>query len=700
MIIGRRRYAFFVLVAALCFASSTSLVQADFDIPIPTGTESMTQTETPDEEKTETAQTCSGKSGGSTTTEAKSVDAALKQTDKTSDDVVTVSAEGKVSITSKCNPKCIGDKLKDAKGNASSTPCPAGKVTMELPNGVKVTCSKEKEACGKAVEAAATSKEVLDALKKGDVDAAGKLFAEKIASDKGFQSAISSAEQSVLNSAFTDNLPDEFKAAGKTLQQSTADMLRAIGDGNFSEIKNIAEKVQKDPAIQAFLKDPQNIARLAGQYLPQEAKQAVSGMTDAVCALAGEKNCAQLRQVTSSLTGGGNSGGSGNSNAPFVQYDRKYGLPDGTLAKIAKIEAGCGVKSSLSSATGCFQWINSSWTSVTKELYGQALPLSARNDPNVSADVTAAYLSKMRNKYGSLIAQAGLDTPVALYMIHNLGEGSGTKFLRAYAANPNMSVGNVLSGAEIRNNKSLYTVRASGGTYLTSLSGAVSNISNKMGSGIGSVPIGSPFSVTGGTVQASFSNLLSGGSYGGGTSYSSSQYTGGGTSYSSSQYAGGGTQQSSFTGWLSNLFSGGGAGQQSGNSGAANTQSGGTSQGSVSGSSSGSMQGPTTGSTHTTTGTTAPIELPSISFTASPNMAQKGDSFLLIWAATGVSSTAPCLLKNDQGATLTQSNAGSYVAQVPVSTSISALSFTLSCTPHDLRAPRESALKSAMILIQ
>jgi hypothetical protein len=79
---------------------------------------------------------------------------------------------------------------------------------------------------------------------------------------------------------------------------------------------------------------------------------------------------------------------------------------------------------------------------------------------------------------------------------------------------------------------------------------------------------------------------------------------------------------------------------------------------------------------------------------------QKGDSFLLIWAATGVSSTAPCLVKDIEGKTLAQANAGSYVGQVPVSTGLSAMPFTLSCTPRDSRAPSESTSKSAMLLVQ
>lgn len=693
MLRGRLLYILvFATMAMFGVFSPHGVVRADFDTPIPTGTETAAPRETKTESKTENAQTCSHTSGGSTTTEAKSVDAALKQTDKTSNDTVSVSKDGKVSIASKCNPKCIGDKLKDAKGNASSTPCPAGTVTMELPNGVKVTCSKAKESCGKAVEAAATSKEVIDALKSGDLDKAGKLFAEKIASDPGFQSAISEAEQSILNSAFTENLPDDLKAAGKTLQQSTADMLRALGDGNFSEIKNIAEKVQKDPAIQQLLKDPNNIARLAGQYLPQEAKQAVSGMTDAVCALAGSQNCAQLKQFTSSLTGGGSSnGGATNSSAPFVQYDRKYGLPDGTLAKIAKIEAGCGVKSPLSSAAGCFQWTTGSWKSVTRDLYGKELPLSARYDANVSADVTGAYARQMLNKYGSVVAQSGLDVATSYYMIHNLGEGTGTKFLRAYAANPSMSVGSVLSSIEIRNNKSLYTVRASGGTYLTSLSGAVQNIANKMGSGITSVSSGgSPFSILGGASQSSFSSILGSGYTGGG--YSATSYSGG---YSSGVTSGS-SNQNSILGWLQNLFSRkSSSGSGSANSGSMNTSGGaGTTDTS-------SISGPQTptGSPVTTT-SPGPIELPSISFSASPTSVQKGDSFLLIWAATGVSSTAPCLVKDIEGKTLAQANAGSYVGQVPVSTGLSAMPFTLSCTPRDSRAPSESTSKSAMVLVQ
>src|SRR5262249_29860161 len=92
------------------------------------------------------------------------------------------------------------------------------------------------------------------------------------------------------------------------------------------------------------------------------------------------------------------------------QLEQTYQLPSGILWKVAMIENG-GKTTGCSSANACgmFQWTPNSWLSATKALFGRPYDLSARNDPSISAKVTAFGLADIRSQVGSLITQAKID---------------------------------------------------------------------------------------------------------------------------------------------------------------------------------------------------------------------------------------------------------------------------------------------------
>lgn len=149
----------------------------------------------------------------------------------------------------------------------------------------------------------------------------------------------------------------------------------------------------------------------------------------------------------------------------FRDLEDKYGLQHGTLATVAQREGNnpdaCGVSNPRlgisSSACGLFQHINSTWAIDSARING-GVPLSPsdRLNPALSAEATAAAFAKYQNENRGLIENSGMDSRAALYAYHNLGTGSGPRFINAFAQDPNMSVNSVLSATEIRNNPSIY----------------------------------------------------------------------------------------------------------------------------------------------------------------------------------------------------------------------------------------------------
>ncbi len=97
----------------------------------------------------------------------------------------------------------------------------------------------------------------------------------------------------------------------------------------------------------------------------------------------------------------------------------------------------------------------------------------------------------------------------------------------------------------------------------------------------------------------------------------------------------------------------------------------------------------------------APIVHPIISF-AAPDTVDKGDSFVIIWAATGVSSGRPCeLVELSADNTLRgRGNSGTYFVHVPASFGESEMHFRLACTPADVRALQSEAVKELSITIR
>jgi len=165
----------------------------------------------------------------------------------------------------------------------------------------------------------------------------------------------------------------------------------------------------------------------------------------------------------------------------FTKLETDFGLPQGILGRIAKAETGtCNatLKARNSSATGLFQWLDSSWRNTAPRVNPQYASLALRTDPFVSAHVTAYSLANTKARLGSLISQARIDMAHGLYLGHFLGDGGARQFLTAYARDPNANAAQLFPRAAAANQPVFR-----GGT----LRSVVQYLANKMSSSCTSV---------------------------------------------------------------------------------------------------------------------------------------------------------------------------------------------------------------------
>jgi hypothetical protein len=171
----------------------------------------------------------------------------------------------------------------------------------------------------------------------------------------------------------------------------------------------------------------------------------------------------------------------------------KTGTDPALLAKIVNYESGFNPDarplrkdgSRISSAHGLGQMIDSTWVQMVRshgEQFGiqgaskmsPSDALSLRGDAQLQANLTAALTAK-NVATGRRIGGANDDANV--YALHNLGDGDGSKFLRALKANPSAAVSSVLPPNVIANNPDLYA----GGNL--SVADAYSRMGSRMAKG-------------------------------------------------------------------------------------------------------------------------------------------------------------------------------------------------------------------------
>jgi hypothetical protein len=124
------------------------------------------------------------------------------------------------------------------------------------------------------------------------------------------------------------------------------------------------------------------------------------------------------------------------------------------LKATALIESGgkADAKAGTSSASGMFQFINSTWAQTVKEM-GKNYTAEDRFDPAKATEVMAYFTSKQKSQLEKGTGKEASN--VDLYMAHFLGAGGATKFINAMAKNPAMSAA-AMDPAAAAANKSIY----------------------------------------------------------------------------------------------------------------------------------------------------------------------------------------------------------------------------------------------------
>lgn len=96
--------------------------------------------------------------------------------------------------------------------------------------------------------------------------------------------------------------------------------------------------------------------------------------------------------------------------------------------------------------------------------------------------------------------------------------------------------------------------------------------------------------------------------------------------------------------------------------------------------------------------TQAAIIHPVIAFTGAKEI-DKGDSLLVAWAATGVSTTQTCILRHDDDA-IAQGNSGTFFIPISAAYPDDSITFVLECALLDSRADRNEAEKELKVLVR
>lgn len=169
-------------------------------------------------------------------------------------------------------------------------------------------------------------------------------------------------------------------------------------------------------------------------------------------------------------------GASPEITAAIKDASKESGVSFSYLMTKAATESGfkADAKASTSSATGLYQFIESTWMSMVKEhgdkaglgQYADALEngrvdgktrkeiLDLRKDPKTSAIMAAQYASDNKEHLEKTVGCKVGDTE--LYLAHFLGPAGAEKFLKAYHANPGRSAASVNPDAAGANRSIFY----------------------------------------------------------------------------------------------------------------------------------------------------------------------------------------------------------------------------------------------------
>lgn len=301
---------------------------------------------------------------------------------------------------------------------------------------------------------------------------------------------------SALTSAFTagqaalDSAGDALKQAaeaignGYEVPQEVKDRLAAAGF-DYKQVEQVAAKINENPEkvdemLQALASGDAEKAKAAAGALGLSEDQ-LSKFKDSMAQMTPEKIMEAMPPEMQNLAkqfgfgntfgetqGSDSSTGAKLRGGPFAEMfareAAKYpNLPPDVLPGTMAIEDPRGSnRCSHIGACGIFQYTPGTWNTWANNCVrdgmcdASVISQNMRYSPEAAASVTAYYMSKNMEKHGDLIERSGMNPATALYMIHNLGDSGGLRFIRAFAENPNASIWAGVTQKEAVNNPLLY----------------------------------------------------------------------------------------------------------------------------------------------------------------------------------------------------------------------------------------------------
>ncbi|TPE59061.1 lytic transglycosylase domain-containing protein [Sandaracinobacter neustonicus] len=167
--------------------------------------------------------------------------------------------------------------------------------------------------------------------------------------------------------------------------------------------------------------------------------------------------------LSGSVSGSGSSSAAAAVLPALVEAAQRTGVDFSALYHTARLESGFNpdAKARTSSATGLFQFIDSSWLNVLAKhgarhglsAASKADALALRNDPRAASLMAAEHMADNAELLESRLGrEAG---PVDLYLAHFLGAGGAARFLEALSASPDQSAAALMPSAA-RANPSIF----------------------------------------------------------------------------------------------------------------------------------------------------------------------------------------------------------------------------------------------------
>ncbi|MBP9669637.1 MAG: hypothetical protein KBE09_05105 [Candidatus Pacebacteria bacterium] len=590
----------------------------------------------------------------------KNVGEIIKQLDPSTHDTVTIGGDGRVSVTSRCG-----------------VPGQQGSVTMCLMSGICVKVAKDKAVTEKIAELQKDPR-FQDILNSGTPEKAAQELVTKLFEVKpGLQQELSRSVSGILGRAFGESgmiagmVKDE-------VQKPADDIIRALAQGDFDAVAKSSQELAaklKSSGILEELTNPKQwsslLEKISGGQLTPQAREAFKALASVACDLTGN-DCAQVTAL----------GGSPRTGLEPVRagLDRKIDPVEFAHRAAYKVSQSPlnGVAPAALRPFGITTGSPEEWarffTMITKQESGLRVAAVASDGSLIRFASTLAG----ENSFGPgqfNIGEYGLKTWADV--------NDPDRVIDAYIQVAQR--GNLFKyfGSLQRPNETLQH----SSWYQNSVAPYVD----------GGVPYARPTTVAATTFEQEIARVASAPSTLGGLGQAFTNMLGG-------------SGTNGITGMLGSLFNGNSS--LSGLMGMLPKLLGGFMGGSSSSGSGGSAGSSASPGSSPAVGSTPqggapvvpvvqPITQPAIRLVASPRSVQKGDTYSIIWAATGVDEARACRLfeEGEVRQQIAVGNSDSVVRQVPAVTSLRDIVLTLECTPKDTRADSVRAKATVRITI-